>query len=156
MLSHRLHVRGGQIKLCGDLKVREVQPHRVQAQHPHSQRLVMTGQYRIRKIIKPSMTGLAEIALPMELGLVTAIADNRLAIATGTAHSLRPAMLAHQIKAFGIIQQRREVDQLGYRHADTLLAQTEISAGHQTRCFRSPPSLQRSPPRNPTRALTFW
>jgi hypothetical protein len=43
MLGHRRHVRGGQIKLGGDLKVREVQSHQLKAQHPHPQRLVMTG-----------------------------------------------------------------------------------------------------------------
>jgi hypothetical protein len=88
----------------------------------------MTGQHRIRKIVEPSMTGFAEIALPMRLRLITAIADNRRTVATGTAHTLGPAMLAHQIKAFGIVQQRREVDQLGYRHADSLPAQGGISS----------------------------
>src|SRR3978361_976541 len=116
----------------------------------------MTGSHRVRKIVEPSMTGLAEIALPMRLGLVTAIADNRLAIATGTAHTLRPAMLAHQIKAFGIVQQRREVDQFGYRHADSLLAQAGI-AGRSSDQMPSIAAIlpQRSPPRNPTRASDY-
>jgi hypothetical protein len=36
-------------------------------------------------------------------------------------------MLVHQGKTLGIVQQRREVDQLGYGHADSLLAQPGIS-----------------------------
>src|ERR1700712_1795844 len=73
---------------------------------------------------------------------------------TVTAHTLRPAMLAHQIKAFGIVQQRREVDQFRYRHAGSLLAKAGI-AGRSSDQMPSIAAMlpQRSPPRNPTRAI---
>src|SRR3978361_1530582 len=79
----------------------------------------------MRQIVEPSMTGLAEIALPMGLGLVTAIAYNRRAVTTGTAHALRPAMLAHQIKALGIVQQRRELI-----NSDTAMLTTSLPNGN--------------------------
>jgi hypothetical protein len=152
MPTHRLHLRGGQIKLRGDRKVREVQSRQVKAQHPHPQRLVMTGQHRIRQIVGPSMTGLAETARPVRLGLVTAMADNRRTVAAGTTHILPPTMLAHRIKAPGIVQNRREVEQLRYGHAHSILSQAGISGCSSD---QRPPIVaipQRSPPRNPTRA----
>ena len=38
--------------------------------------------------------------------------DNRVATAVGTADVFRPAVLAHQGKALGVVQQRREIDQV--------------------------------------------
>src|SRR3954466_14488119 len=126
MLGHHLHVRGAQIQFRRDLTVRKVQSHQIKAHHPHPQRLVMTGQHRVRQIVETSMTGLAERTLPMRLCLVTAIAVDGRAVATGTAHAIRPAMLAHQFETLGIVQQRREVNQLGYGHDDSLLAQAAM------------------------------
>src|SRR5215207_9486576 len=39
-----LHVRGVEAEFCRDLPVREVQAHKVEAQHPHPQRLMVSGQ----------------------------------------------------------------------------------------------------------------
>jgi len=45
LLRHGLHVRGVQTQFQRDLPVGQVQPHEVEAQYPHAQRLVMSGQH---------------------------------------------------------------------------------------------------------------
>ena len=43
LLGHGVHVRHVEAQFLGDLTVRKVQTHEVQAQHPDPQRLVMAG-----------------------------------------------------------------------------------------------------------------
>jgi hypothetical protein len=110
LLGHGLHLRPIEAQFLGDLPVREVQPHEVQAQHPHPQRLVMAGQHRAGEVVEAPRTRLAPIPLPVGLGLVKAVADHATAAAGRAADTLRPAMLAHQGEALGIVDQHREVD----------------------------------------------
>ena len=49
MFRHGLHVGRAQAQLQGDLSVREVQAHEVEAQHPHPQRLMVPGQGSLRE-----------------------------------------------------------------------------------------------------------
>jgi hypothetical protein len=116
MLRHGLHVRGIQAEFFSDLPVREVQAHEVEAQHPHPQRLMVPGQRRAGEVVEAPGARLTSIALPVRLRVVAPIADHRLTATPGTAHALRPAMLANQREAFGVVQQPREVDQVGCRH----------------------------------------
>src|SRR3954462_12154017 len=104
MLGRGLHVRAVQAKLRGDLPGGEVQSHQVKAQHPYPQRLMMPRQRRAGEIVETPVARLAAIALPMRLLLVMAVSDDLCAVAVRTAHTLRPAMLAHQREAFGIVQ----------------------------------------------------
>src|SRR4051795_4715176 len=60
--------------------------------------------------------GITSIALPVRLCVVVPVADHRVTATPGTAHALRPAMLAHQREAFGVVKQPREVDQVACRH----------------------------------------
>ena len=87
-----------------------------EAQHPHPQRLVMACQHRAGEVVEASRARLAPIPLPVSLGVVKAVPDNGAAAACGTAHPLRPAMLAHQGEALGIVDQRRKVDQSRCSH----------------------------------------
>src|SRR3954447_23681069 len=103
LLGHGLHVRPVEVQFLGDLAVREVHAHEVQAQHPDPQRLMMTSQHRAGEVVKAPRTRLAPISLPMSLDLVKAIADYSTAAAGRAANTLRPAMLAHQGKALGIV-----------------------------------------------------
>jgi len=52
VLRHDLHVRAVQAQLQGNLPVGQVQAHEVEAQHPHAQRLVMSGQHRAGQVIE--------------------------------------------------------------------------------------------------------
>src|SRR5215213_4283156 len=116
LLRHGLSVGRAQLQLQGDLPVREVQAHEVEAQHPHPQRLMMPGQRRAGEVVKAPGARLAVIALPMRLRVVAPVADHPSTATPGTAHALGPAMLAHQCEALGVIQQPREVDQIRCRH----------------------------------------
>src|SRR3954451_3505468 len=73
---------------------------------------MVPGQHCPGEVVKAPGTGLAAIALAMRLGVLASVADYRIAAAAGTAYTLRPAMLAHQRKALGVVQQGREIDQI--------------------------------------------
>src|SRR5215213_9555959 len=113
VLCHGLHVRGVQAEFLRNLPVREVQAHEIEAQYPHPQRLMVPGQRRAGEVVEAPGAGLTPIALSMRLRVVAPIADDRVTATPGTAHAFRPAMLAHQREAFGVVQQLREVDQVG-------------------------------------------
>src|SRR5215218_10785969 len=142
MLRHGLSVGRAQLQLQGDLPVGEVQPHEVEAQHPHPQRLMVSGQRRAGEVVEAPSTRLAPIALPMRLGVVAPVADHRIAAAAGTAYTLAPAVLAHQREALGVVQQGREIDQIDGSH-DAEAPRTSPSA---------PPALAFRPDRPQPRA----
>src|SRR3954463_5840338 len=77
---------------------------------------MVPGQRGAGEVVKASGACLTPIALPMRLGVVAAVADHPITATPGTAHALGPASLAHQCEALGVIQQPREVDQVGCRH----------------------------------------
>ena len=106
LLGHGLHIRPVEAQLLGDLTGGEVQAHEVQAQHPDPQRLVVPGQHGAGEIVEAPRTGLAPVALAVRLRVVAAVTHHGAATAPGTAHALRPAPLAHQGEALGIVDQR--------------------------------------------------
>src|SRR3954451_7149005 len=128
MLGHRLPLRGAQPKLLGDLPVGEVQSHQVEAQQPHAQRLVVPGQHRAAQVVEPSMACLAQIALPVPLAVVMAVADHHGTVAVRTAYAIRPAMLTDKLKALGFVQQAREVDHVGYGHRGAASSNNRITS----------------------------
>jgi hypothetical protein len=79
----------------------------------------MASQHRAGKVVEAPRARLAPISLPVRLGLVKAIADYGTATAGRATDTLRPAMLAHQGEALGIVDQRREVDQIRGSHDAT-------------------------------------
>ncbi|MDO9713623.1 diguanylate cyclase [Paracraurococcus sp. LOR1-02] len=151
LLRHALHVRGGQAQFRGDLSVRQVQAHEVEAQHPDTQGLVMPGQDRAGQVIEALAAGVASIALAMRLAIIMASAHHRLAVAARTLHLLRPAVLPHHGEALGVVQQRREVDQLCADH------DRASSTGPHPPCIPSGSGQagQSSSPRIPTRARFY-
>src|SRR4051812_5556385 len=76
----------------------------------------MSGQHRAGEVVEAPCACLAPIPLPVSLGLIKAVSDHGTAAACGAVDTLRPAMLAYQGEALGILDQRREVDQIRYRH----------------------------------------
>src|SRR3954469_5233283 len=70
LLGHELHVRLAQAQLLGDLPVREVEAHEVQAQNPDPQRLVVPGQDGAGQVVEAGAAGGAAVALPVRLGVV--------------------------------------------------------------------------------------
>ena len=67
----------------------------------------MPGQHRSGQVVKTPGARLAPVALARGLRVVVAVTDDGVAAAHGVARTLRPAVLAHQRKALGVIQQRR-------------------------------------------------
>src|SRR3954451_6958444 len=118
LLGHELHVRACESKLQGDLSVGEAQAHEVKAQHPDPQRLVVARQHRAGQVVEATRASLAPIALPVRLRVIAAVAYHGVAAASGAANALRPAMLPHQGEALGVIDQRRQVDQVRCSHGD--------------------------------------
>src|SRR5215213_6834058 len=100
----------------GDLPVGQVQVHEVEAQYPDPQRLVAAGQRRAGEVVEAPGACLAAIPLPIGLSVVAPVPDHRVTAATGAAHALRPAALAHKGEALGVVHQTREVDQVGCSH----------------------------------------
>jgi hypothetical protein len=80
-----------EIEFLGNLLVREVEPHEIQAQYPHPQGLMMTGKDRVRQIVKTSLAGLAQVALPLGLGVITPLLSNLKTITAWTTDTLWPA-----------------------------------------------------------------
>ena len=136
-----LHVRAGEAQLLGDLPVGEVQAHEVQAQHPDPQRLMVPGQHRAGEVVEATRACLAPVALPVRLRVVAAVADHGGAAAAGAAHALRPAMLAHQGEALGVVDQRREVDQVRCGHG----GKRSFEGGELPSCFYHPSTFPARP-----------
>jgi hypothetical protein len=116
LLRHGLHIRPIEAQLLGDLPVREIQTHEVQAQDPHPQRLMVSGQHGAGQVVEASRARLAAVALPVGLAVVASVPNHAGPAAGGTAYPLRPTVLAHQGEALGVVDQRREVDQVRCGH----------------------------------------
>jgi hypothetical protein len=74
------------------------------------------------------MARLAQVALPMPLSFVMAVADDHSTVAVRTAHAIRPAMLTHKLEAFGLVQQARKVDHVGYGHGCAASSDNRITS----------------------------
>src|SRR5215207_6392394 len=77
---------------------------------------MVSGQRRAGEVVEAPGARLAPVALPTRLRVVAPVADHRIAAAAGAAHALGPAVLAHQREALGVVQQRREADQIDGCH----------------------------------------
>jgi hypothetical protein len=139
LLGHDLRVGRVQAQLQGDLPVREVQAHEVEAQHPHAQRLVVAGQHRAGEVVEAPAAGLAPVALAAGLRVVAAIADHGLVVATGAAHALRPAPPAHEGEALGVVQQAGQGDQVGAGHDRGGSSREPVSYARSCPRTRPPP-----------------
>src|SRR4051794_34489215 len=118
---------------------------------------MMSRQHRASQVVEPSMARLAQVALSMPLSFIMAVADDHGTVAVRAAHAIRPAMLTHKFKALGLVQQAREIDHLGYRHACAASSNNQItSSSDQIRDLASALPHPEPPPRNPTRATANW
>ena len=112
MLGHGLHVRRGEVQLPGDPSVREVQAHEVEAQDPDAQRLVVAGQRGACQVAEARAASRAAVAPAVRLSLVP---GDRGALAARAADTLGPAVLADQLVALRVVDQRGEVHQVRHR-----------------------------------------
>ena len=67
----------------------------------------MSGQDRAGQVVEARSGSPCTVALPMPLRIVVAVADHRGAVTGRAANAIGPAMLADQLVALGVIDQRR-------------------------------------------------
>ena len=94
-----------EIEFLGNLVVREVEPHEIQAQDPHPQGLMMAGKDRVRQIVKASLTGLAQGALTLRLSVVASLLRHLSTLTPGTTDTVGPAEGANGLKTFGVVNE---------------------------------------------------
>src|SRR3954470_16659726 len=109
----------------------------------------MPGQHRAGEVVEASRAGLASISLPVSLGLIKAVSDHGAAAAGGAMDALRPAMLAYQGEALGILDQCQEVDQIRYRHIRGSSRRVVGSRRPRRLSQRPAGTLPRPPPTTP-------
>jgi hypothetical protein len=105
LFGHLLHIILIQTQFLGDLLVRQIQSHQVQAQDPYLQRLVVTRQHRRGQIIEVPLTPRAVILLTRRLRLIETLFANRLRVATGTGNALGPPQFSDRFIAFRVVKQ---------------------------------------------------
>jgi hypothetical protein len=113
LAGHGLDVALVEVEFLGDLPVRQVEAHEIQAQHPDPQWLVMAGQNRAGEVVETRLAVLAQPALARVPDIVPAVPDHVGAVAGRAPHTGRPAMLADQVEALGVVEQRGQADQVG-------------------------------------------
>jgi hypothetical protein len=111
LTGHSLDVALVEVEFVGDLPVRQVEAHEIQAQHPNPQGLVMAGQNRAGEVVEARLAALAQPALARVPGI--AVPDHVGTVAGRAPHTIRPAMLADQVEALGVVEQRGQADQVG-------------------------------------------
>ena len=86
--GHELDIVGMHIEFLGDLFIRQIQSHEVEAEKPDPQRLVMTGKDGTGQVVELRLTRLALIPLSRRLGLVSTLFGDVGSAAVGTAHTI--------------------------------------------------------------------
>jgi len=80
-----------EIECLGNVVVREVEPHEIQAQYPHPKGWMMTGKDRVRHIVKTSLAGLAQGALTLGLGVIAPLLRKLKTLTAWTTDTVWPA-----------------------------------------------------------------
>jgi hypothetical protein len=100
-----MHVRLVEIECLGQLSIREIQAHAVQAQNPDPKRLMMTSTDRVSSSVEVAGTGLAQVALTLRLSVVTTWFDDLRAVTGWTTNAVWPAEGTDGLKAFGVVDE---------------------------------------------------
>jgi len=104
-----MYIRWMEIKFLGNLVVRQVQPHEIQAKYPHPKGLMMTGEDHVRHIVEASLTGLTQVALPLGLGIVAPLFGYTRTVTRWTKDAVWPTEGTDGLKAFGVVDERLNV-----------------------------------------------
>ena len=103
--GHLLGIVTVQIQLLSKLFIREIQPHKIEAEHPDAQRLVVTGKDRPGEVVEPLPTDGALILLSCRLGFVVPLFRDLGRVAVGAGHPLGPTHRSDGLKAPGIVNE---------------------------------------------------
>ena len=110
LLDHRLDIISVHVEFLGDLQTREIQTHEVQANNPGAQGLMMAGEDGSSEVVKPPLTSVAEVSLPVRLGVITAVLDDGLGRAMGAYDAVGPSHIADGLEALGVVDEVADVD----------------------------------------------
>ena len=91
LTRHLLRVVLMETEFLGNVVVREVEPHELQAPYPHPQGLMMAGNDRLGHIVKASLAGLAQVALTRGWGVIAPWRGHINTITMGTRDTVWPA-----------------------------------------------------------------
>jgi hypothetical protein len=105
LLCHVLRIARMHIQLMRDLAVRKIQSHKIEAQNPNLQRLMMPFEERAGEVIEVPVADSTPIALPLGLGVVPTMFGHRIGSTMRTAHPLGPAHLTNGLETLGIVNE---------------------------------------------------
>jgi hypothetical protein len=103
--GHLLNIATVQVQLLGDLFIRQIQAHKVQAENPDLERLMVSGKDGVGQIIEASLAIFALMALPIRLFLMVTPPDNIFRITKWALYPIGPAQLTHCGVTLGVIYQ---------------------------------------------------
>jgi hypothetical protein len=107
---HLIHITLIERQLVGNLLVRYVEPHKIQTQDPHFQRLVMSGKDRVGQIIKTCVTAVTLIALTSGFRVIEATLNDLFGLTRGAGDAIGPASFADRLITLNLIDQILDVD----------------------------------------------
>src|SRR4029453_17500775 len=101
-------------QLVGNLLIRYIQPHKIQTQYPHFQRLMMSSKDGVGQVIKACVTVVTLIALTGRFRVIKAALDHLLSLTRGARSAIRPAQLTNRLITLHLIDELRDVNLHGW------------------------------------------
>src|SRR5467141_1683178 len=93
---------------------RQIQPHKIQTQYPHCQRLMMSSKDGVGQVIKACVTVVALRALTGRFRVINATLDDVFGLPRGTPDAVGPAQLTNRLRTLDIIDEILDVDLHGW------------------------------------------
>src|SRR5262249_15127970 len=97
-------------QLVGNLLIRYIQPHKIQTQDPHFQRLMMASKDGVGQVIKAFGAVVTLIALTGWFRIIKATLDDVFGLTRGTRDAVGPAQLTNSLITLHIIDETLDVD----------------------------------------------
>ena len=104
------HIASLHVQLVGNLFIRQIQSHEIQAQYPNFQRLRMARKNSVCQIIKTFVTVGTLIALTCGFRVIKAALDDLCGLTRWALDAVWPSQLAHCPITLNIIDQLLDVD----------------------------------------------
>jgi hypothetical protein len=104
--GHLLHIGALQVQFLGNLPVGQVQSHKIEAQYPYFEWLMMSGKNGVRQIIEAFATIFTFIALFGRFFFIESSFDYSFEITKRTLASFRPVQFPNSFITLSIINQR--------------------------------------------------
>src|SRR6266446_3728902 len=101
-------------QLVGNLLIRQIQPHKIQTQYPHFQRLMMSSKDGVGQVIKACVTVVALRALTGRFRVIKATLNNLLRLTRGTHNAVGPAQLTNRLITLHLVDEILDVDLHGW------------------------------------------